>query len=153
MKIYISGPIAGQENYLERFRLAEQILTAAGHEVINPARVGAQLPRGTTHKEYMKLSIACLKMCDTVFFLKGWEHSSGARQEFWYAVMKGYTMTFEGGKDGEEQAGESQGILSKSAGRDLQAGRKVMHLLSDGLPHRRHPVAQRGNKSVMPKRS
>lgn len=38
MKIYISGPITGTRYYMERFRKAEEKLTAAGHTVYNPAK-------------------------------------------------------------------------------------------------------------------
>lgn len=98
MKIYISGPITGVDGYLERFDLAENALVAAGYEVVNPARVNLYLPESTTHAQYMEMSFVMLEMCDTVFFLEGWENSKGARMEFEYALERGYTMTFEGGK-------------------------------------------------------
>lgn len=99
MKIYISGPITGVEGYFNRFELAEAALKAAGHEVINPARVNYSLPESTTHSQYMDMSLMMLSMCDTVFFLKGWENSIGANIEFKYALERGYTMIFDGGKD------------------------------------------------------
>ena len=98
MKIYISGPITGVEGYLKRFDLAENALVAAGYEVVNPAKVNRYLPESTTHDQYMEMSFVMLEMCDTVFFLEGWENSKGARMEFEYALERGYTMTFEGGK-------------------------------------------------------
>lgn len=98
MKVYISGPITGITGYMEKFKAAEECLVDLGYTVVNPARVNAQLPEDTTHEEYMKTSIAMLEMCDTVFFLEGWENSKGARMEFEYALERGYTMTFEGGK-------------------------------------------------------
>lgn len=98
MKIYISGPITGVDEYLERFDLAEKALVAAGYEVVNPARVNLYLPESTTYAQYMEMSFVMLEMCDTVFFLEGWENSKGARMEFEYALERGYTMTFEGGK-------------------------------------------------------
>lgn len=98
MKIYISGPITGVEGYLKRFDLAENTLVAAGYEVVNPAKVNRYLPESTTHDQYMEMSFVMLEMCDTVFFLEGWENSKGARMEFEYALERGYTMTFEGGK-------------------------------------------------------
>lgn len=98
MKIYISGPITGVDGYLKRFDLAENALVAAGYEVVNPAKVNRYLPESTTHDQYMEMSFVMLEMCDTVFFLEGWENSKGARMEFEYALERGYTMTFEGGK-------------------------------------------------------
>lgn len=83
---------------MERFDLAEAALVAAGHEVVNPARVNFYLPESTTHAQYMEMSFVMLEMCDTVFFLEGWENSKGAKMEFEYALERGYTLTFEGGK-------------------------------------------------------
>lgn len=100
MKVYISGPITGIEGYLERFDGMEHMLTAAGYEVVNPARVNLYLPKSTTHEEYMKMSMCMLEMCDTVVFLHGWRYSKGAKQEFEYALERGYTLAFEGGKNG-----------------------------------------------------
>lgn len=102
MKIYISGPITGTEGYYERFAAAENELLAAGQEVINPARVNAQMPECTTHEEYMKMSLCMMEMCDSVFMLKGWHDSKGANKEFEYARSTGMTIIFEGGKGCEE---------------------------------------------------
>lgn len=102
MKIYISGPITGTKGYEERFRIAEEALKAAGHTVINPARVNAELPEGTTHREYMSMSIAMLRMCDCIFMMQGWQESRGCNIEFEYAYKHGITITFEGGEKGAE---------------------------------------------------
>ena len=98
MKIYISGPITGIKGYMERFEKAEKMLKEAGHIAVNPAKVNAQLPKETTHAEYMKTSLAMLEMCDTVFFLKGWEESEGCNIEFEYAYEHKHTIIFEGGR-------------------------------------------------------
>lgn len=102
MKIYISGPITGTKNYMERFKRAEETLKAEGHTVINPAKVNAELPEGTTHKEYMKISLCMLDMCEAVFMLKGWEESKGAGMEFEYATLNKITIIFEGGRSWPE---------------------------------------------------
>lgn len=99
MKIYISGPITGIEGYAEHFKNAEETLLAAGHEVINPAKVNGELPKGTKHEEYMKMSFAMMDMCDTIFVLRGWKKSKGARMEVARALQKEYTVTFESGKN------------------------------------------------------
>ncbi len=99
MKIYISGPITGVDGYMEKFNEAEEALLAAGHEVVNPARVNAALPKNTTHDEYMVMSFCMLDMCDTVFFLSGWQKSKGANMELGYATRKGHTIVFEGGRE------------------------------------------------------
>lgn len=97
MKIYISGPITGVKGYMRRFNEAEKLLKENGHEVINPARVLAQMPFETTHEEYMRMSITMMGMCDTILLLDGWKNSKGAQIEFDYAVRMGMTITFEGG--------------------------------------------------------
>ena len=98
MKIYISGPITGTEGYRARFDAAERRLKKEGHKVVNPARANAALPEGTTHKEYMSVSIAMLDMCEMIFMLKGWEKSVGCSQELAHAIAHGMTVVFEGGK-------------------------------------------------------
>jgi nucleoside 2-deoxyribosyltransferase len=95
VKIYISGPITGTKDYMERFAKAEAELKAEGHEVINPAEVNSSLPKGTTHKEYMEVAMTLLKMCDCVFMLRNWVESHGAMQEFNYAVAHDYFIRFE----------------------------------------------------------
>ncbi len=98
MKVYISGPITGADGYMERFARAERALLAEGHTVVNPARVNAQLPKCTTHGEYMGTSIAMLGMCSAMYMLKGWEGSEGCREELAFACRNGITITFEGGR-------------------------------------------------------
>lgn len=98
MKVYISGAITNNTNYVEEFDAAEKSLVAAGHEVINPAKVNMPLPESTTHDEFMHVSFALMDLCDTVFMLKSWEKSSGAHMEFEYAMRHKMTITFEGGK-------------------------------------------------------
>lgn len=95
MKIYISGPITGIKGYMERFERVEKALMAAGHIVINPARVNAQLPVETTHEEYMRTSIAMLSMCDMIFMMNYWQDSRGCKIEFEYAYEHGIPILFE----------------------------------------------------------
>lgn len=98
MKVYISGPITGIKDYMQNFARAERKLGAEGHVPVNPAKVNAQLPKDTTHEEYMKMSYVMLDMCDAVFMLEGWEGSKGCNLELKYACKHGITITFEGGK-------------------------------------------------------
>ena len=96
MKIYISGPITGTDDYMERFEAAEKMLTEAGLSVVNPAKVNAQLPKETTYTEYMDMSVTMLHMCDAVYFLRGWENSRGSTVEFEEAYTKKKAILFEG---------------------------------------------------------
>lgn len=86
-KVYISGAITGTDDYMDRFKKAENYLIERGCVVINPAKVNAQLPPiSTTYEEYMKVSMCLLDMCDTIYLLKGWENSNGAKHELSLAI-------------------------------------------------------------------
>ena len=89
MKVYISGPIAGTTDYLERFAKEDRKLKEKGHEVINPAAVNAMLPESTSYEEYMKMSICMLDMCEGIYLMKGWEKSCKANREYGYAMAAG----------------------------------------------------------------
>ena len=117
MKVYISGPITGTKDYMERFAAAEQELTSNGHVVINPAKVNSNLPEGTTHAEYMKISLELLDMCDTMFMMEGWQHSQGCHTEMARAIVNKMTITFEGGKECQSQNNPEQGSFHKKPGK------------------------------------
>lgn len=95
MRIYIAGPITGHKNVMEHFAAAEKRLTAAGHEVINPAKLNLMVPDTYTQQEYMKICIPLLDTCEAVFCLKGWNHSDEANQKVAHAMEIGKTIMFE----------------------------------------------------------
>lgn len=95
IKIYISGPVTGTEDYLERFGAAEEELKKAGCSVINPAKINSFLPVGTTHRQYMNMSITMLSMCSHIYMLKGWDESLGSNREYGYALARGMTVWHE----------------------------------------------------------
>lgn len=88
-KIYISGPITGTTDYMERFARAEAQLEAEGYAVINPAKVNAMLPEETSYEQYMNMSMTMLEDADMIYMLEGWETSGGARREFDRARAEG----------------------------------------------------------------
>lgn len=100
MRVYLSGPITGTKGYMKHFAAVEQIIRDKGHEVINPVKNGCVMPRTTTHDEYMKVCLAQLSCCDGIVMLNGWKESSGAREEFCYAVDKRIPIFFEEENDG-----------------------------------------------------
>lgn len=91
MTVYISGKITGTTDYMERFAAAEKKLKAAGYQVINPARVTAQLPE-LTHAQYMEICLAMLRVSDAYFLLDGWISSKGAIEEVLHAARMGIRL-------------------------------------------------------------
>ena len=87
--IYISGPITGTSDYMERFAQAEDLLKRAGWGVINPTAIDSMFPEGRlTHRQYMKIDKVLLSACDAIFLLHNWKTSKGARKEAWWARRK-----------------------------------------------------------------
>ena len=87
MRIYVSGGITGVEKYKENFHRAQTELEKQGHEVINPALYGETLPT-LTYKDYMRIGLNFIDMCDAIYMLKDWEKSCGANREYGYALAK-----------------------------------------------------------------
>jgi hypothetical protein len=81
MKVYISGPITGTTDYMERFKKAQEYLESKGYTVVNPALINSNLPSDTTWDEYMEISLILVRMCDAIYLLKGWEESKGVETE------------------------------------------------------------------------
>ena len=101
MRIYISGKITGTDDYIQRFTKAEidLLVKYEGVEIINPAVYNQQMPATFTHDEYMTVCMALLSTCDTIYMLKGWETSPGAKAECEYALFNNYKIISEGKKD------------------------------------------------------
>ena len=92
MKVFLSGPITGDDDYKEHFAEVEQALKAQGHIVLNPAIY----PPGLTINDYMSLGLKMLDIADAVCFLHGWGDSRGAKIEMDYATYSGKMIMFEG---------------------------------------------------------
>ena len=97
-RIYISGAITGTDDFMERFARAQKELESQGYSVINPALVNSNMPEDTTYEEYMKMAFTMLDMCDSVYFLVGWDNSIGTNREYGYALAKDKTIIFEQAK-------------------------------------------------------
>mgnify|MGYP003307737872 CR=1 FL=1 len=87
MKIYISGPITGEPDFIKHFSEAERKLKGKGYQVLNPivwAKEGLKLE----YDEYMTLDLAMLSICDAIYMLPGWANSKGAKTELNFAADK-----------------------------------------------------------------
>ena len=93
--IYISGKITGTEDYLQRFEAVENHLNNMDIlNIINPAKVNSFLPE-LSYSQYIKISLCMLEMCDTIYMLKGWEDSTGAKLEWEFAKANNYKILYE----------------------------------------------------------
>lgn len=93
--IYISGKITGTDDYLHRFEAAENHLNNSDIlDIINPAKVNSFLPE-LSYSQYIKMSLCMLEMCDTIYMLKGWEDSTGAKLEWEFAKANNYKIMYE----------------------------------------------------------
>jgi hypothetical protein len=94
--IYISGAITDTNNYLERFDNAVAVLYAqdSQRKIINPANLCDTLPP-LEHEQYMTICMAALSLCDSIYLLKGWENSKGAKMEVAYAIKNDLTILCE----------------------------------------------------------
>lgn len=89
LRLYLSGPISGTDDYIKRFDEVEDRLTEEGYSVINPARLLERLPGGFSHEEYMGVCMGLLAACDAICMLGGWEGSTGANREYGFALARG----------------------------------------------------------------
>ena len=90
MKVYISGPMEGVEDYLENFREAEENLLKLGQDVVNPARLDKAVKGcGLSREDYLDLDLALLRWCDAIVMLNGWQQSRGCNREYGYAIGRG----------------------------------------------------------------
>ena len=90
-KCYISGPITGTTDYVERFNFAaEQVKRLyPDFQIINPVELCINLPVETSWKEYMDVCLKALNECTHIMMMDGWEFSKGATVEYYIARDKG----------------------------------------------------------------
>lgn len=94
-KCYISGQITGNPNYIQDFECAERQLKAWGFKVVNPLKV-SRFDADKTWADYMRDDIKALCGCDTIYMLKNWTCSRGARLERKVAEALGLNILHEG---------------------------------------------------------
>ena len=95
MKIYISGPMTGIENYnAEAFNAAEKKINELipSAEVVNPIKLAKKvefLIQNPTYGDYMCEDLIHLVKCDMVVCLEGFEKSKGCEIEICIAEKSG----------------------------------------------------------------
>lgn len=95
MKIYISGPMTGIENYnAEAFNAAEkkikELIPSA--EVVNPIKLSKEVESkipNPTYGDYMCKDLEQLLKCDMVVCLEGFEKSKGCEIEIYMSKKTG----------------------------------------------------------------
>ena len=86
MRLYLSGPMTGIENYnYPAFNAAAAALRAQRFHVQNPA----ENPPCDSWEAYMRAAIRQMLICDAVVVLAGWENSRGATEEVRIASVVG----------------------------------------------------------------
>ena len=108
MKVYISGAITNNPQYKEQFAAAEEILLAAGHTVINPAK-----NQGDSYRELINVGLFGLMQCDAIYLLRGYEKSTGATLEHDYARTVGLEVI----REDEIGIGVDDVLLNKNIGK------------------------------------
>lgn len=79
MIVYIAGPMTGLKGFnVNSFNLAELALKCLGHEVRNPACLGAGW---ANYEHYIEVDMVMLSQCDAIVFLPGSDKSPGALRE------------------------------------------------------------------------
>lgn len=99
IKVFISGPITGTEDFIDRFDEADTKLSAMDCDVINPLNITSYLPQGTAWSTYMRATLAGLERADAIYSLKGWQDSFGARIERIWAEKLGLILMEESNAD------------------------------------------------------
>lgn len=85
MKIYLSGPMTGYDEFnYPAFRANAALLRARGHEVVSPAEqdeVSGLDPDTSEWHEFIRWDLRVLCDCEAIVLMDGWHKSRGARLE------------------------------------------------------------------------
>jgi len=96
-KTYISGKVTGLDYNIayKSFEDAEyEVHALLGSTSVNPMKFCPNEP-SWTWEQYMELCCKHLLYCDSIFMLKNWGHSKGARCEYALAKELGLKIYFQ----------------------------------------------------------
>ena len=106
MKIYISGPVTGTTDYIERFAKTEKHLSSSFGkiEIFNPVRYIINTLRkpeeiGWPFIMSILLDELCYGNYTHIYLMQGWQNSEGAVIEKCYAKRLGMEFIYEAERD------------------------------------------------------
>jgi ribosomal protein L13E len=76
-KIYISGRVTGDDDYVKKFRAAARRLEEAGSRAENPVNFVTEREKAVWQKA-MRVALRIMTFCDGVALLPDWQESKGA---------------------------------------------------------------------------
>src|SRR5574343_771845 len=94
-RVYISGKIKNNENYVEEFTNAEYMLRVWQRCIVFILIKLGIIFEGSTWEQYMLADLMILELCDTIYMLKKCKDSKGARTEHAKAVELGLNIIYE----------------------------------------------------------
>jgi len=101
MKIFISGPMTGIEDYnFPAFNKTEDALSSLGHDVVNPVKICMKyekervLADRAIFDRMVQEELDELETCDAIYMLPGWESSKGALKEHDSALAHGIEVLY-----------------------------------------------------------
>jgi hypothetical protein len=94
--IYIAGPMTGYADLnFPAFHRAATHWRSCGYSVQNPAEINA-VDDGRTDHERRRRDIQALLLCGSIYMLRGWSSSNGAKTELVIAKWLNFTVWYEG---------------------------------------------------------
>jgi len=102
--VFVSGPFRAptQWGIETNVRHAEEVslkLWQKGYAVICPHTMTRNFQGAAPDEVWLKGDLELLRRCDAIYMLIGWPHSTGARDEYAEAVVRGMRMYFEAAND------------------------------------------------------
>lgn len=94
---YIAGPMTGYpELNLPAFHAAKEFLQSEGNRAITPADLDSVFGFDAAKLDFtIRIDFEAVMQCDSIYMLRGWEKSVGARAEHAIAVWRGIPVRYE----------------------------------------------------------